>query len=108
MSIKNMADKDLSNCTEFGGICSHTNGSTTVPLQYLCFDENTDVVFDRAEKDGWSTSGVETTVPALTVQTTKASLIDHKSLFNIDGEVFGVIEIDKKKDDTTIVYLERQ
>lgn len=103
MTFDEMIEADLANCSEFGGVCNHTINGTTVPLEYLCFDENTEVVFEKDEY-----SGAETTVPALTVQTTKAGQISHKSILEIDGEIFGVIEIDMKKDNTTIVYLDRQ
>jgi len=103
MNFDEMIEADLSNCSEFGGVCKHTTNGTTVDLDYLCFDENTDVIFDKGEYEG-----VETTVPSLTVQTSKASQISHKSILEIDGEVFGVIQAPKQKDGTTIVYLDRQ
>ena len=41
-----MVEKDLSNCKEFGGSFILKNKDISVEIEYLCFDENTDVIFE--------------------------------------------------------------
>lgn len=101
MTFQEMVEKDLANCSEFGGIVYHTLDGETEPLEYLCFDENTEVVLER---DGYS--NIEASVPALTMQTAKAEKINHRSLLEIDGKIYGVIEKSVRKDNTTIIFLD--
>lgn len=103
MTFDEMIETDLANCSEFGGVCNHTINGVTVPLEYICFDKNTEVVLEKGEY-----SGVEATVPALSVQTTKAGQITHKSILELDGVMYGVIEKSMRKDNITIVYMDRQ
>jgi len=103
MNFKDMVESDLSKCNDFGGVCSHVKNGTTTPLEYLCFDENSDVIFEEDEYQG-----VTTTVPALTVQTSKAEAINHQSLIIMDDMTYGVIQKNMKKDGTTVIYMDRK
>lgn len=103
MNLKEMMDKDLEACfnlDEFGIEVVHYFAGENETLNII-FDETTEVILEKGEYEG-----AEVTVPSLQVQTTKATNINHKSLFVIDGLNYGVIEQPKQKDGTTIVYLE--
>jgi len=102
-NFKEMIERDLANSNDFGGVCNHIVNGVATPLEYLCFDENSEVIFEKNEYQG-----VETTVPALTVQTSKADGITHKSIFEIDEKIYGVIEKSIQKDGTTIIFLDKQ
>jgi hypothetical protein len=105
MSLKGMIDKDLEasfNLGEFAVEATHYFDDVDEVLNVI-FDETTDVILDKGEYNG-----IEATVPSLQVPTHKANNIKHKSLFMIDGETFGVIEIHKQNDSTTKVYLDKQ
>lgn len=105
MSLQGMIDKDLAACfntDEFGVEVVHNFAGENETLNVI-FDETTDVVLERGEY-----VGVETTVPSLQLLTLVAIKISHKSLFVINQEVFGVIEVHKQNDGTTKVYLDRQ
>jgi len=105
MSLRAMIDKDLEACfnlDEFGVEAVHYFAGVSEILKVI-FDETTDVILDKGEYNG-----VEATVPSLQLATSEATNINHKSIFVIDGETFGVIEIHKQNDNTTKVYLDRQ
>lgn len=100
-----MMDKDLEasfNLDEFAILTVHYFAGENEKLN-IVFDEATEVVLDKGEF-----AGVEALVPSLTLPTSKATNITHKSLFVIDGLNYGVIENPKQKDSTTIVYLEKE
>ena len=92
-----MIEDDLAACNDFGGSLTHTLNDVAVPLPYLSFDEQTEVVIDHAEA----------TVPTVLMQTSVAAVITHKSRLTIDAVDFEITEIDNQKDSTTILYLER-
>ncbi len=99
-----MIDKDLEasfSLDEFGVEAVHTFAGENETLNVI-FDETTEVVLDKGEY-----AGVETTVPSLQLPTFKATNINHKSFFEVDGVSYGVIEVHKQNDGTTKVYLER-
>jgi hypothetical protein len=105
MSLKEMMNKDLEasfNLDEFAIETVHYFAGENEKLNII-FDEATEVVLDKGEF-----TGVEALVPSLTVPTSKATNITHKSLFAIDGLNYGVIENPKQKDGTTVVYLEKE
>ena len=105
MNLKGMMDKDLEasfNLDEFAIETVHYFAGENEKLNII-FDEATEVVLEKGEFNG-----VEALVPSLTVPTSKATNITHKSLFVIDGLNYGVIENPKQKDGTTIVYLEKE
>jgi hypothetical protein len=106
MNLQGMINKDLAACFnigEFGIEATHFFGVASSEVLNVVFDETTDVVLERGEY-----AGVETTVPALQVSTSLAANINHKSLFIIGANTFGVIEVHKQNDSTTKVYLDRQ
>jgi len=106
MNLQGMIDKDLAACfnvDEFGIATTHYFGVDSSEVLNVVFDETTDVVLQRGEY-----AGVETTVPSLQVSTSWATNINHKSLFVIGADTFGVIEVHKQNDSTTKVYLDRQ
>ena len=71
---------------------------------YLCFDENTEVIFEAKSHEDFS--DVEASVPSLTVQTNKTNKITNRSKIEVNNTFYGVIKKDNKKDGTTIIYLE--
>lgn len=104
MSLLETMEKDLDACfstKEFAVDISHFFEDKSETLSVM-FDEKTDVIMDRGEYEG-----IEATVPSFVIQTSKSSNINHKSIFVIGEENFGVIYPDKKNDETTVVYLER-
>lgn len=105
MTFKEMMNKDLDAClnlTEFGIASTHTYGELTETLTVV-FDKSTDMVLERGEY-----AGSEASLPALTLNTSKASNINSDSLFLIGTVTYGVIEKNHQKDGTTIVYLDVQ
>lgn len=105
MNLKAMVDKDLEasfNLDEFAVETVHYFAGENEKLNVI-FDETTDVILEKGEY-----SGVEATVPSLHLVTSKATNINHKSIFVIDAKTFGVIEIHKQNDSTTKVYLDNQ
>lgn len=105
MSLQGMIDKDLEACfdiAEFGVEAAHYFAGENETLNVI-FDETTDVILEKGEY-----AGAETTVPSLQVATSQAVNVNHKSLFVIGEDSFGVIELHKQNDGTTKVYLDRQ
>ena len=105
MNFKEMIDDDLKACfdnQEFSIVALHYFASEDEELN-IFFDEKTDVILEQGEY-----AGVETTVPSFQIASFKAININHKSLFSINEENFGVIEVHKENDGTTKVYLDRQ
>lgn len=100
MTFDEMIETDLAACNEFGGKFSHIFDRGTDELDYLCFDEKTDVILEKGEF-----GGVEATVPTLTIQTTVAAGINHRSSLNIKDIIYEVIEVHKLDDNTTVIYL---
>ncbi|WP_108062701.1 hypothetical protein [Poseidonibacter lekithochrous] len=103
MTFSDMTENDLAACSEFGGECTHHLDGVPVPLNYLWFDESTDMIFDSANDD-FSSSTVG--VPAVYFQTSVSTIISTKSFLEIDEKLFGVVDIQKMKDNTTVVYLD--
>ena len=105
MSLQGMIDKDLEACfsvNEFAIEVEHYFNHERETIKVI-FHETTDVILERGEY-----AGVETTVPSLHIPTSLATNINHKSLFTIGADTFGVIEVHKQNDSTTKVYLDRQ
>ena len=102
MSLKGMMEADLAACSEFGGTLTHTLDLVEEPLEYLYFEEETEVILEKGEYEGATAF-----VPMVAMQTSVAAGVGKKSLLTIDGEVFGVIYPDKQNDGTTKIYLER-
>lgn len=100
MTFEEMIETDLAACSEFGGKFTHTFESGSVELDYLCFDEKTDVILEKGEY-----GGIEATIPTLTVQTTVAVSINHRSSIEVKNVVYEVTEVHKLDDSTTIIYL---
>lgn len=97
-----MMEADLAACSEFGGTLTHTLDLIKEQLEYLYFEEETEIILERGEYEG-STAFV----PMVVMQTSVATVVGKKSLLEIDSETFGVINKDKKSDGTTNIYLER-
>lgn len=104
MNFDQMVEKDLSNCKEFGGSFILKNKDISVEIEYLCFDENTDVIFEGKAVEDFS--DMEASIPSLTVQTIKTNKITNRSKIEVKNSSYGVIKKDNKKDGTTIIYLE--
>ncbi len=104
MTFDQMVEKDLSNCNEFGASFILKNKDVSVEIEYLCFDENTEVIFEAKSHEDFS--DVEASVPSLTVQTNKTNKITNRSKIEVNNTFYGVIKKDNKRDGTTIIYLE--
>lgn len=102
MALEEMFETDLAACSEFGGKLTHTLDDNVVELDYLYFEEETEIVLDKGEGEG-STA----LVPMVAMQSSLAAGVRNRSLLTIKGEVFGVIYPDKQNDGTTKIYLER-
>lgn len=102
MSLKEMFETDLAACSEFGGTLTHTLDEVAAPLEYLYFEEETEIILERGEYEG-----ATALVPMVVMQTSVAAGVSKRSLLEIDSETFGVIHKDKQSDGTTNIYLER-
>ncbi|RYA23901.1 hypothetical protein CRU96_05700 [Malaciobacter halophilus] len=102
MAVEEMIETDLAACSEFGGTLTHTLDLVEEQLEYLYFEEETEVILEKGEYEGATAF-----VPMVAMQTSVAAGVGKKSLLTIDGEVFGVIYPDKQNDGTTKIYLER-
>lgn len=102
MSLEEMFEADLAACSEFGGKLTHTLDDVSMELDYLYFEEETEIVLEKGEGEG-----ATALVPMVNMQTSVSNVISKRSLLTIDGEVFGVIHADKQNNGTTNIYLER-
>lgn len=102
MTLKEIFEAELAACSEFGGKLTHTLDQDSTELDYLYFDEESEIILERGEYEG-STAFV----PMVTMQSSVAAGVSKRSLLIIDGVEFGVIYPKKKNDGTTEIYLER-
>lgn len=103
MSLDEMIENDLSSCNEFGGSLKHFYQDQDEVLDYLCFDEATEVILDNG-----SFEGVAAIVPTVLIQTSISSKINNSSYLEVKETLYSVTEVQKMKDRSSLIILEIQ
>jgi len=101
MNFNEQMRADIESCNDMGGVCSHFYNETSEELEYLYFEEHTEVIFDSQSEF----SEAEASVPSLVFATHKIGNVSHSSLFEVEGSNYCVVSIQGQDDGTTRVYL---
>ncbi len=101
MNFDELMRADLEGCKDMGGVCNHFYNETSEELEYLYFEEHTEVIFDSQSEF----SEAEASVPSLVFATHKIRNVSHGSLFEVEGSSYCVVSIQGQDDGTTRVYL---
>lgn len=97
-----MLKADLDSCSHFGGVVGHKKGDLYEEIEFISFDESSDMLYDS----DINTSHTNANIPAFCFATTKARDISTKSFIIYGTRSFVPIQIEIKKDGTTIVFCE--
>ena len=99
----NLRDMDaIFNTAELATQAYHTNATVNEYINVI-FDTSSDVVFDSGNYQG-----AEASVPMITVKTKDTKHITHNSLFTINDQTYGVIEVSHQNSGTTKIYLDKK
>jgi len=101
MNFDELMRADLESCKDMGGICNHFYKETSEELEYLYFEEHTEVIFDSQSEF----SEAEASVPSLVFATHKIGNVSHGSIFEVGSKNYSVVSIQGQDDGTTRVYL---